>query len=64
MKKLVRFCGIWGIADSLWLVTNPPAWGRFWERVIGVISNTRALATACAFIQVLICVWLLQKSRN
>ena len=64
MKKLVRLCGIWGVADSIWLAANPTAWARFWERVIAAISSTRALATACAVVQVLICVWLLQKSRD
>jgi hypothetical protein len=64
MKTLIKFCGIWGIADAFWLAGNPLAWGRFWQRAIAAISGLRALAAVLAVFQLSICLWLLMKTRD
>jgi hypothetical protein len=62
MSYLVRFFMIWGILDSVLLALRPNKWSRLWGNGIVMIGRKPAVAKGFAALQLITCLYLLQKS--
>jgi hypothetical protein len=61
MSYLVRFFMIWGILDSVLLALRPHKWSRLWGNGVVIIGRKPAVAKGFAALQMVMCLYLLQK---
>lgn len=60
---ILRFLGLWGLVDALWMTTNSSAWSNFWQGRIVAIGANRNASRGLAIFQACFCLWLLSKTR-
>lgn len=63
MNILFKAVALLGIADSLWLAADPPAWAKFWRQGVDKISDEKQLARILAAFEFAFCIWLLKGRR-
>jgi hypothetical protein len=63
MGAVLKLISIWGLGDALFLAFRPSGWGRFWTKGVSTISGDRRVAAGVACLQVIICLWMIRKSK-
>jgi len=62
MAWLLRFVGIWSIADAAFLLLAPRRWSRWWGRWIAMIGNNRPASLLFALLELAMGVYLICRS--
>jgi hypothetical protein len=59
VELILKLLALWGIGDSGWMALDPPAWSRFWGRLLAYIGEGGVGARVFALVQLAFCLYLL-----